>query len=418
MKQRSLFVLSFIFMVGALKAQFSIQSEFRNRFELRHGYREMVPKGSTPAGLIWQRTRLSFTFENENFKLKLTPQDVRLWGEETQRSSTGVFGDDASLELFEAYSEVKLGNIGWLSVGRQVLKYDNQRLLAERNWNNGGLSYDALLLKLNAGNLKLHVGTTWNSLEESAAGNFYPSGYIKNLNFLWANNRLGDHLTMSLLHIAAGVTETDTTNTLHFKQTTGLYGECNNDFLNAKLEFYYQYGKSKEDKKVSAFLVAFDAGLKNGSLIPGVGLTWLSGNSKNGAAQTTENLFDIHYGARHRFYGFMDYFRNFSSHTSQGGLVDFYYYLNYKFSKSISACNTGHYFKLAQTNSLSPRDKKLGYENDLVVKYKFNDWGVFEGGYLFFLPEKPLKTIQRIDKAGFQYYAYVQLTLTPTLFKK
>ncbi|HYX09323.1 MAG TPA: hypothetical protein VE912_21490, partial [Bacteroidales bacterium] len=77
-----------------LHAQFTIQSEFRNRFELRNGYREIVPVGSTPSGLIWQRTRLSFGYETENFKLKFTPQDVRLWGDESQKTSTGIFGDD------------------------------------------------------------------------------------------------------------------------------------------------------------------------------------------------------------------------------------------------------------------------------------------------------------------------------------
>ena len=399
-------------------AQFSVDAHFRNRFELRDGYRGLSPDGSTPAGLIWQRTRISFSYETENFKLKLTPQDVRLWGDESQRSSTGVFGDDASLELFEGYAELKLGNRGWVSVGRQPLKYDNQRLLAARNWNNNGLTYDAVLFKLKAADWNIHLGSTWNSLAGTSSENLYPSNRIKNLNFLWANRAYGENLTLSLLHLAAGTPETDTTNTLYYKHTTGFYSTYKNNGLNLWGEAYYQYGKTKTGKDVSAYLFAIDGSYKAGNFTPGIGITFLSGNSKTCTEQTTENLFDIHYGARHRFYGYMDYFRNFASHTNQGGLADYYFYLDYKFSKAVSVRNIGHYFQLAQTNPAAPDDKNLGYENDLVLKYTFSDWGALESGCIFHLPTETLKTLQGVDNAVLQQFVYFQLTLTPTLFQQ
>ncbi len=398
-------------------AQLTVNSELRDRFELRDGYRSLVTEGSTPAGLIWQRTRISFIYETENLKLKLTPQDVRLWGNESIRSSTGVFGDDASLELFEGYAELKLGSLGWVSVGRQVLKYDNQRLLAARNWNNNGLTYDAVLFKMQAANWNIHMGSTWNNLAEASSDNLYPSNRIKNLNFLWINLNFNHNLSFSLLHLASGITETDSTNTLRFKHTTGFYSIYNNEKINIWGEAYYQYGKTNADKDVSAFLFAMDAGYKTGSFIPGIGVTYLSGNNKTGTEQSKEKLFDILYGARHRFYGYMDYFRNFSSHTNQGGLADIYFYLDYKLSHSIRIRNTSHYFLLAQTNPSTPEEKNLGYENSLVLKYKFNDWGTLEPGYIFCLPAESLETIQGSTNAGYQQFIYVQLTLTPTLFK-
>ncbi|MGC9352448.1 MAG: alginate export family protein [Mariniphaga sp.] len=402
----------------SLHAQFKVDAQLRNRFELRDGYRGLSPEGATPAGLIWQRTRISFSYETENFKLKLTPQDVRLWGDESIRSSTGVFGDDASLELFEGYAELKLGNLGWVSIGRQELKYDNQRLLAARNWNNNGLTYDAVLFKLKAADWNIHLGSTWNSLAEASSDNLYPVNRIKNLNFLWANRAFGENLTLSLLHTAVGTTETDTTNMLKYKQTTGFYTTYKKDGLNLWGEAYYQYGKTNTGKDVSAWLLAVDGSYKAGNFTPGLGITILSGNSKTGTEQTTENLFDVHYGARHRFFGYMDYYRNFSSHTKQGGLADYYFYLDYKFSKSVSVRNIGHYFQLAQTNPTTPTDKNLGYENDLVLKYKFSDWGTLESGYIFYLPTETLETIQGVANAGLQQFVYVQLTLTPTLFQQ
>ncbi|MGM0377644.1 MAG: alginate export family protein, partial [Bacteroidota bacterium] len=248
--------ISILFIGLQAHAQFKVDAQLRNRFEIRDGYRGLSPEGATTAGLIWQRTRVSFSYETENFKLKLTPQDVRLWGDESISSSTGVFGDNASMELFEGYAELKLGNLGWISVGRQVLKYDNQRLLAARNWNNNGLTYDAILFKLKAAGWNFHLGSTWNSFEEAASYNLYPSNRIKNLNFLWANHEFGDNLTLSLLHLASGVTKSDTTNTLHYKQTTGFYSTYKKGGLKLWGEVYYQYGKTNTGNDVSAYLFA------------------------------------------------------------------------------------------------------------------------------------------------------------------
>lgn len=106
------------------------------------------------------------------------------------------------------------------------------------------------------------------------------------------------------------------------------------------------------------------------------------------------------------------------SHTKQGGLADYYFYLDYKISKSLSIRNIGHYFQLAQANLTTPGDKNLGYENDLVLKYKFSDWGALESGYMFFLPTESLKTIQGVANEKYSQFFYLQLTLTPILFKQ
>ncbi len=416
----SLYLLLLVLIIYSTRtfAQFSINSELRNRFEVRDGYRALSAEDATPSVLIWQRSRISFNYETENLRLKFTPQDVRLWGDESQRSSTGVFGDDASFELFEGYAELKLGSSGWISVGRQAFKYDNQRILAARNWNNNGLTYDAVLFKLKFNDWDIHLGTTWNTLSESSSDNLYPSNRIKNLDFLWMHRKFGDNLSLSLLQLASGVTETDTTNTIHYKHTSGVYSTYKNNGLNIWGEAYYQYGKTNQDKDVSAYLFAMDASYSTRTITPGIGITYLSGNSKSGSDQIQENLFDILYGARHRFYGLMDYYRNFSSNTSNGGLTDINFYLDYKISKSLNICNTGHFFQLAQTNSSTPVNKNLGYENDLTLKYKFNGWGILEAGYVLYQPTNSLELIQGVNDAGLQQFVYVQLTLTPILFKQ
>lgn len=415
--KRSLIITAIsLFVVLETRAQFNIDAQYRPRFEVRNGYQKLATEGSAPSVIISQRTRLSFSYITEKLKLKFTPQDVRVWGDEKLASSTGVYGDNASIDLFEGYAEIKMGNVGWISVGRQQLVYDHQRLLAARNWNQNGIAYDAVVFKFEISQWDIHAGSSWNSLDATLSDNLYLPNRIKSLNYLWANRKLSDQLNFSFLHIASGVTETDNTNTLYFKQTTGIYTEYNNSGLKLRGNAYYQYGKNNTGKDVGAFLIDADAGYNTGNLTPGIGLSYLSGN--NDPDGSTDKLFDVLYGASHRYFGHMDYFRDFAKHTKEGGLADYYVYLKYKFSKTVTLANIGHYFRLAQTNPNTPNDKNLGYENELMLTYKFNDWGSIKSGYVFYLPTESFKTLQGVSNDKFSQFFYLELTLKPTLFKQ
>lgn len=407
-----------VFSTGSVLAQFSVDAHYRNRLEVRNGYQKLMPDTANPAVFISQRTRLSFNYEIKNLKLKFTPQDVRIWGDEQLAGSTAVFGDNASLELFEAFAEIKLSGNSWLSVGRQQLKYDNYRLLGDRNWNQTGIAYDAVVYKLNKNDWKFHLGSSWNSTTDALSENHYPSNRIKSLNFVWLNHQFQQNLNVSFLHIATGITSSDTTNTIYFRQTTGFYADYKNDKLSIWGDAYYQYGKNKLGNRVSAFLIDADASYKIGKLTPGIGLAFLSGNRKTGANMSNDNLFDVFYGNRHKFFGFIDYFRDFPTNTKEAGLADYYIYIDYQFTKSISLRNIGHYFLLAQSNEKTPSNKNLGFENDLVLKYKFSEWGSVESGYFFFLPTNTLKTVQKVNDNHFSQFFYLQITITPILFKQ
>jgi len=167
------FYILFFIKISHLQAQFKVDAQFRTRVEMRDGYQRLAIPGKLPAVFISQRTRLTFSYTSEKLKLKFTPQDVRVWGDEGIATSTGVFGDTASLDLFEGFSEIRIGNLGWISVGRQQLKYDNYRLFGIRNWNQMGFSYDAIVLKFNFYDWNLHFGGSWNTLIETSFDDFY-----------------------------------------------------------------------------------------------------------------------------------------------------------------------------------------------------------------------------------------------------
>lgn len=409
-------ILVTLFCLDSL-GQFQVDAQLRNRFELRDGYQKLAEAGSVPTVLISQRSRITFSLVTEKLKIKISPQDVRLWGGDAVVNATGV-PSNTSIGLFEGFAEIRTGDFGWLSVGRQQLIYDSRRLLGDRQWNQNGMSYDAIVMKLKLSRWNLHLGGIWNTLTETRSGNLYPPSRLKTIGYVWANRAFSEHLSLSLLHIGSGVTETDTTSNLNFRQTTGVYYTYKRDNLNMWGNVFYQYGKNRTGTDISAVLADADISYKAGRLTPGIGFGYLSGNNTIGAGQTTDRLFDVLAGNRHSFFGIIDYFRAFPSDTRQGGLVDYFFYIDIKLADNVSIRNTGHYFQLAQTNQGTPDNKNLGYENDLVLKYKLNDWGAFESGYAFFLPTTTLKAVQGVINDKFSHFLYLQLTLTPTLFRQ
>jgi len=415
---KGLFALLFIPFSTSLKAQLTIDAQYRNRFELRQGYQKLASEGQNAAAFISQRTRISFTYKTDGLLLKFAPQDVRIWGDEQHASNTGVFGDQASLDLFEAYAELQLGKRSSVTVGRQPLVYDNQRILAARNWNQYGLSYDAVLLKWEPTDWRLHFAGSWNASAESLADIHYDPDRIKTLLFVWAGYQKNENLKFSFSHQASGQTASDTENKLYFRQTPGLFTQVK--FGNWKLTAngYYQFGRSNRDQKVDAFLVDVEAQSRFGKWTSGAGGSFLSGNKHTGDARTSDHLFDVLYGARHSFFGAMDYFRNFRSNTNDGGLSASYVFVDWKPSPKTSLKNTVWYFWLATTNEQTPDRKALGFENDLVVKHRFREWAEIEGGWLFSLPTDQLKAIQSVGRNQFSYFLYLQLNVSTRLFSE
>lgn len=426
-KQNNVFVLiskvAFLFVLFQtvfatnIKAQFKIDAELRNRSEFRDGYAKLSSRGSTPAFLVTQRTRVVFSYESENLKIKFTPQDVRIWGDDSNITLAGSNGNNASIDLFEGFADFKIGKNSWLAVGRQQLVYDNQSILSNANWNQNGISSDAVLLKLKLSEWNIHIAGSWNTAQQAATDNFYPTDRYKSINFLWINRQFNDHFKLSFIHVAAGRTQTDTTNNINFRQTTGIYTTYKNGNFSFWGNAYYQFGKSQTGKKASAMLLDVEAGYKLKSFTPGIGFSYISGNSKTGNSMTTDRLYEPIYRSRHAFNGFIDYYTTYSKQTANGGLADFYGFLDFVPSKTVSIRNKLHFIQLAETNPGTPTNKNLGVENDLVVKFKFSEWGQLEGGYLFYVPTSTLKTIQNVPNGKFSQFVYLQLTIAPILFK-
>ncbi len=172
MKNFRLIIIIILFvLVSDINAQ-SITAEIRPRAEYRNGYKKLRTDSTSPAYLISQRSRISFQFQKNKFEMAISLQDVRVWGDEENISATGVFGNNASIDLNEAWIKIKFLNNSSIKIGRQYFNYDDSRLISNRNWNQHSLSYDAILYQFTKSNFSLDLGFSYNNKKDEIFHNY------------------------------------------------------------------------------------------------------------------------------------------------------------------------------------------------------------------------------------------------------
>lgn len=93
---------------------FTVDIEIRPRFELRNGFKAPIEKGEDPAAFVEQRNRLSLDYDTGQYRVHLTVQDVRIWGNQNQ-----IFKqDDALTNVYEAWAAYKLNDAWNFKFGR------------------------------------------------------------------------------------------------------------------------------------------------------------------------------------------------------------------------------------------------------------------------------------------------------------
>jgi hypothetical protein len=140
-----------------------------------------------------------------------------------------------------------------------------------------------------------------------------------------------------------------------------------------------------------------------------------------------DHFFDIFYGARHKYYGLMDYFSAMRTATAAGGLVDLMAGIGYQPHPQLGIQLDGHYF-LLQNRVADPTaadgqslalDKPLGAEADISLTFRWMPELNLEGGFSVMMPTESMEVIQKIEKGSsrFSCWGWVMLTATPVLFR-
>ncbi|MFV0521238.1 MAG: alginate export family protein [Mangrovibacterium sp.] len=420
---RTLFLFFLLCFSSSLWAQedktsnFSMSAEVRPRYELRDGYKAPLTEEQDLGQFISNRVRLNMNYNKGPLAASLRFQDVGTWGDRTVFGS----GDTHKIGFFEAWASYRFAPKFALKVGRQVISYDDERIMGEINWSQQGLSHDALVMQFNnaAGDVRVDIGASYNQESEKNANSAYPYTN-KAMQYLWINQS-DDSFYWSFLFLNNGTQQAASEDLkVYYSKTYGVYlNNVKKSNWDVGGSLYAQGGKDVFGNKIAAFYVA--AHLKkalSSSFKLGIGAEVLSGTDMD-ATDTKNHSFDPIYGTNHKFNGFMDYFY-VGNHKNNVGLQDYYTQLDYKKNK-FSASLVGHVFSSmgnVVNESGDKLDNYLGVELDLTANYQVDTNFKISGGYSRMFASESMQAIKGAA-AGMRSggnWLFISLDFTPQFF--
>ncbi len=424
MKKQHIFIFLFVLSIQFATAQFTLDGEFKPRTEYRNGFGSLIPDAADPGFAIASRLRLNAGYQFESFKFYMSMQDVMVWGENRQLKPED---SNNSFSIFQAWADIKLGEGFSTKLGRQMLVYDDQRILGGVDWAMQARSHDAALLKYKKGKFMMDLGLAFNQDFTATTGN--PGGFqsvgtaynttgffsYKSMQYLYLKQQWETFSASALLlnngfqnftgdpAVADGVSNLFTLGT-HLNYKKGAFGAAFNGYL--------QSGERQNSVDVGgAYLLGLDLSYKvSKGVALGLGAEIISGNDAS-TTDKTEAFFPL-YGTNHKFNGFMDYFY-VGNHANSVGLTDIHASAKFNLGKGSSLLVKVLNFSGEQ--ELASGEKSLGTELDIVFAKKFNGYGLAVGYSQMFAADGmyELKGITEVDAASTQNWAFVQLTMKP-----
>ncbi len=417
-----------------LMAQFELSAEIRPRFEINNGFGGVPTIFTEPTYFVSQRSRLNAALSKEKYKVYFSLQDVRVWGSGDVASGTGEFMSTGGLGIHEIWAEFKVFSNSRIKVGRQVLKYDDQRLLATRNWNQYAITYDALLYSYQRDGWQFDAALSYNNdPSKLGSGGFGKNDFdvnpiakrLRTVNFIYLKKQITDAFSLSYMSLVTGYQKDQVSSTTYLMGTHGFYGNYQKNALNAKFNAYYQMGKSQTGQDVSAYMLTLEANYQARKLGFGLGMDVLSGqDARNNDAdyQKKDHAFDMFYGVRYARYGWMNQYVVQAS-TRNAGLVDIYPQLTYNLSEKGSVKAMFHFFSLA-TNASDPFNNgeylsgSIGQELDIAYNHKFSKEIALNVGFGYYFTNDTFAAVKNVkpDEIETPYFGWVMLTFKPSLF--
>ena len=422
MKKQHLILILLFTGFQFVNAQFTLDGEFRPRTEYRNGFGSLIVKDVDAGFGISTRIRLNAGFKTDAYSFYVSLQDVMVWGENRQ-----IFPNDEnnSFAIFQAWADISLGEEFSTKIGRQILSYDDQRILGGLDWAQQGRNHDAALLKYIKGGLELDVALAFNQDYSNPTGfvstgtSYDTTGFFsyKTMQMLHLSKKW-DTFSGSLLLLNNGFQEYEddgkTADGTSDLQTFGTHLKYNSGKFGVAANVYLQMGQRQGDVEVKgAHLLSLDLSHKTSEKMTlGAGAEIISGNDRD--TGETGVFFPL-YGTNHKFNGFMDYFY-VGNHVNSVGLVDIHVNANFKLGETSNLLVKALNFSGEQ--ELASGDKSLGTEIDLVFKKKFKGYALVLGYSQLFASDGmyELKGVREDAAAGSQNWAWAMIVLKPKFF--
>lgn len=425
MKKILLFIIPIGFSLNIFSQNnsFSLGMELRPKALIDIGYKCPKTIYETPLTYILQRSRINASLKSNKLKTYISVQDIRIWGDENNFTKSGVFGNSESVSIHQAWFLLNPAKNISVKIGRQLFSYDDQRIISSRNWNDYQVSYDAVLFQVIDTINKLDIGLNWNS--ETSKSLYFPEEKFKTFDFIRYERQIHD-FNFSSIALLTGNTINDSSKYIYLRGTYSLNLNYKKNGFKLNSSVYYQNNLNNKGQNLNppsertsayCFSIFANKNIFQEKAFIGIGLDYLSGNdgtNSNNTYQNTNHRFDILYGKRHGYYGYMDYF----STSPEEGLEDYMLKTGYKFSKKISLNADYHYFRLAE-NKFDLEDptiklnKNLGHEFDFTLKWEIIDEASLQAGYSFYLMSNSLKQIKNVHnkELRFPQFAYILIKI-------
>ena len=409
MKRSLLLIAVFIISFSSIAQNFEAGLQLRPRYEFRNGFKTLLTENDDPASFVSQRSRLILGYDHEALQVKFSLQSVGVWGD----SPTMRLEDNNAVSVFEAYGQYRLSPRFMFRVGRQVLSYDNQRILGEVDWAQQAQSHDAALFSwLPAMNHRLDIGAAYNAAAETVTQIPYNINSYKNMQFAWYHLDV-NNVGFSFLLLNTGYENlADASTEIDYLQTYGAFHKFSSGNFYGDVAAYGQTGQRK-DRDVAAWYTGLNLNYKlSTAWTLGIGGEYFSGTDRN---PNSENSFSFTplFGTNHGFNGLMDYFF-VGNHQNDVGLLDVYGKLSWKSPKT-EVFIAPHFFSSAAEVG-EGYDSYLGTEIDLVGLYKVRDDFSVGIGYSQMFGTESLEVLKGGDKDATQNWAWVMVSFSPKFF--
>lgn len=406
--------------VFALSAQtVTVDGEIRPRTEYQDGFSCPLPKTSDPGIFGIQRTRLNAVYATGTFRSQITFQDARTFGQTSNSSET------ATTSIFEAWTEMLVLPGGSVKIGRQALKYDDNRIFSASAWSNTGSSHDVVLFKYAVDDFQGHLGFAYNNNTAIASETYYtPGAKYRYMGFCWLTKNLGKALHLSFLGVDEGV-QTGTSAVDYGKEISMNHvvtygGNLKYKSATFPLSFlataYFQDGKNSKGILMSGKMAALRLnGECTERFIPVVGMDYYSGDARSDDNQ--QKNFKKLYGTNHSFNGYMGYW----STLPTLGLLDYYGSVTAKITSKWRMEGVFHLFNTEKEIKDGSKEtgRNLGSELDWVLTCEMNAQSTLEAGWsTYFVTDntKIVKGMATDAKIRTPQWAYLMLTVKPTFF--
>ena len=401
--------------------QFTIDAELLTRGEIRQGgLPESEEDNDNKAQFILERTRLGLDFERTFLKAHITGQHSAVWGQ----------AGKGSFNLYEAWAQLTSRKGFFAKIGRQVLSYDDERIIGSNDWAVAALSHDMLKVGYENDQHKLHLMFAYNQNSESVnGGSVYRDGdkpykTMANVWYHYQHPRVPFGASLLFMNIGMQSELDEYINKSHYQQLIGTYLSYKPNNWSVEGSFYYQFGRNEYDMSISAWMASVKgtySPTRQWQLTAGYDI--LSGdeffavppggNIGLGLIQhKTIKGFSPVYGSHHKFYGAMDFFYlSTYYHGFTPGLQNYYAGVCYKPISKVGLDAAYHYLAIAtNTDNL---DKPLGHELELSVSYTPVKEVSLSLGYSYMHGSKTMEALKRVDNKKNLHWAWLNVIVRP-----